>query len=72
MTGAILVVNAGSSSLKFQSFGLRGNGLERRLRGQMDGIGVRPRLRAVDGAGAVLIDRAFDPAAIADLPAAIG
>ena len=68
---AILVVNAGSSSLKFELFGVVGGGLERGVRGQMDGIGVRPRLRATDGAGAVLVDRRFEPADIGDLPAAI-
>ncbi|MBP7001110.1 acetate/propionate family kinase [Amaricoccus sp.] len=69
---AILVVNAGSSSLKFQIFGVRAGALERRVRGQVDGIGVRPRLRAADAAGVVLIDRAQAPAEIPDLPAAIG
>jgi acetate kinase len=68
---AILVVNAGSSSLKFQVFALRDGGLERRVRGQIDGIGPRPRLRAADGAGASLVDRSFEPAEVPDLPAAI-
>jgi acetate kinase len=68
---AILVVNAGSSSLKFELFGVAAGGLERGVRGQMDGIGVRPRLRATDGAGAVLVDRRFEPADIGDLPTAI-
>ena len=68
----ILVVNAGSSSLKFQSFGLVDGGLQRRVRGQVDGIGVRPRLRIVDAAGVVLIDRSHEAAEIPDLPAAIG
>ena len=69
---AILVVNAGSSSLKFQVFGLADGGLERRVRGQIDGIGVRPRLRAADGAGAVLVDRSYDRRPRSrDLPAAI-
>jgi acetate kinase len=68
---AILVVNAGSSSLKFQIFGLADGGLERQFRGQIDRIGVRPRLKAADGAGAALIDRAFEPADVPDLPAAI-
>ena len=48
---AILVVNAGSSSLKFQIFAVADGGLERQVRGQIDGIGVRPRLRAADGDG---------------------
>jgi len=68
---AILVVNAGSSSLKFQVFGLVNGGLERRVRGQMGGIGVRPRLRAADGTGAVLVDRSYERGEVGDLPAAI-
>jgi acetate kinase len=67
---AILVVNAGSSSLKFQVFGLRDGGLERLVRGQIDGIGTRPHLHATDGAGTVLVDRSFEAAALPDLPAA--
>ena len=43
----ILVVNAGSSSVKFQVFGSSGAAsLQRLIKGQMDGIGTRPRLRA--------------------------
>ena len=43
----ILVVNAGSSSVKFQVFAVDGDGrLRRQIKGQMDGIGSRPRLRA--------------------------
>jgi acetate kinase len=37
----------------------------------MEGIGVRPRLKAADGAGAVLVDRRFEKAEVGDLPAAI-
>ena len=68
---AILAVNAGSSSLKFQIFAVSGRDFERRVRGQLDGIGTRPRLRASDADGAVLIDRSWEPGALADLPAAI-
>ena len=68
---AILVVNAGSSSLKFQVFGIEGRALTRQVRGQIDGIGVRPRLRASGGDGETLVDRRFEVAAIPDLPAAI-
>ena len=43
----ILVVNAGSSSVKFQVFALEGpEGLEPFIRGEMDGDRSRPRLRA--------------------------
>jgi len=69
---AILVVNAGSSSLKFQVFEIRSGNLVRQVRGQIDGIGVRPRLRAIGPDGTALVDRAFDAAALPDLPAAIG
>lgn len=68
---SILVINAGSSSLKFQVFAIVDGGLERRLRGQMDGVGGRPHLKASDGDGESLVDRAYDAAEIADLPAAI-
>lgn len=55
MSETILVINAGSSSLKFQLFALNGRGgLERRLKGQIEGIGVDPHLIAKDAAGVVL------------------
>ena len=66
----ILVLNAGSSSLKFQIFAIGPTGLERQVKGQIDGIGVHPRFRAADAAGAVLIDERPDVRAIPDLPAA--
>ncbi|WP_442582788.1 acetate/propionate family kinase [Mesorhizobium sp. ASY16-5R] len=69
---AILVVNAGSSSLKFQIFSIDGEHLTRQLRGQIDGIGTRPRLRAVSGDGSPLVDRQYAASEIADLPAASG
>jgi acetate kinase len=68
---SILVVNAGSSSLKFQVFAIADGGLERRVRGQLDGVGGKPRLKAADGAGESLADRTFTAAEIPDLPAAI-
>jgi acetate kinase len=67
----ILVVNAGSSSLKFQLFDVVAGAPRRRIRGQLDGIGVHPRLRATDAAGAILVDRADSPTTILDLPTAI-
>ena len=68
----ILVVNAGSSSLKFQLFENEpGPRVKRLLKGQLDGIGVRPRLRATKGDGAIAIDRMFSPEEVRDLPAAI-
>ena len=69
---AILVVNAGSSSVKFQVFGLAAAADPRRLvKGQMDGIGTQPRLRAESGDGSSLIDKSYAPREIADVAAAI-
>jgi acetate kinase len=69
----ILVVNAGSSSVKFQIYGLGASGDPQRLiKGQIDGVGARPRLRAETRDGSQLIDKSYAPDEIADLPAAIG
>jgi acetate kinase len=68
----ILVVNAGSSSVKFQVFAVDGGGrLHRQLKGQMDGIGSRPRLRATDASGGKLAERAYPIEAVEDVPAAL-
>ncbi len=70
---AILVVNAGSSSVKFQIFALVNGGVPKRLvKGQMDGIGTRPRLRAESSDGSSLVDKLYRPDEIPDVPAAIG
>ncbi len=69
----ILVVNAGSSSVKFQVFSVEGEGKLRRLiKGQMDGIGSRPRLRASGADSDPLADRAYPIEAVPDVPAAMG
>jgi acetate kinase len=62
----ILVVNAGSSSVKFEVFATSGGKLDRLLEGQMNGIGVRPRLRARGADGAVLIDRSYTAEEVGD------
>ena len=68
----ILVVNAGSSSVKFQVFAVDADGrLQRQLKGQMDGIGSRPRLRATGANGNALADRAYPIEAVADVSAAL-
>src|SRR5262245_23579107 len=68
----ILVVNAGSSSVKFQVFGVNGDGgLRRQLKGQVDGIGSLPRLRATGASGDTLADRAYPIDRILDVPAAL-
>jgi len=68
----ILVVNAGSSSVKFQVFGIevRGN-LQRLIKGQIDGIATRPRLVARSSDGSSLIDKSYPADQVPDVPAAI-
>jgi acetate kinase len=70
--GFVLVVNAGSSSLKFSLFGVDGAaGLQLAARGQVDGIGSRPRLAVRDGAGAVLESRELAPAGMREVKDAV-
>ena len=65
----ILVVNAGSSSVKFQVFAVDGDGrLRRQIKGQMDGIGSRPRLRATGVSVDTLADRAYPIESVPDVP----
>ena len=68
---AILVINAGSSSLKFQVFatGVSGD-LDCLVKGQMDGIGSRPRLQAAGPDKKPLIDQSYPAEKVPDLPAA--
>ncbi|MCJ9699521.1 MULTISPECIES: acetate/propionate family kinase [unclassified Bradyrhizobium] len=69
----ILVVNAGSSSVKFQVYSVEGEGkLRRQIKGQVDGIGSRPRLRASGANGNPIADRAYPIEAVPDVPAAMG
>jgi acetate kinase len=73
MMDTILVVNSGSSSLKFQVFEIAGPAMLKRLvKGQLDGIGTQPRLRVRGPNDAVLIDRTYVPEAVGDVSAAIG
>jgi acetate kinase len=68
----ILVVNAGSSSVKFQVFELKqGNDLKRQVKGQIDGVGSRPRLRASAADGKALVDRTYENEAIRDVTVAL-
>jgi acetate kinase len=73
MSETILVVNAGSSSIKFQLFSVDGGDqLQRRLKGQIEGIGVHPHLIAKGVGGETLIDQTWPGADAADVPAALG
>jgi acetate kinase len=68
----ILVVNAGSSSLKFQVFGIEpGQSLKRLIKGQIDGIGNHPRLCAASSDGASVVDHSFERDAVPDLSSAL-
>ncbi len=70
--GSILVVNAGSSSLKFSLFRIDGSGdLQLAARGMVDGVGTRPQLSAKDAVGTTLIERAYSVAEIGSVPDAI-
>jgi acetate kinase len=72
MSETILVVNAGSSSIKFQLFSVgAGDRLQRLLKGQIEGIGVHPRLLAKGVGGETLIDQNWPGADVADVPAAL-
>jgi len=56
-----LVLNAGSSSLKFCVFCRpEEKGWQLEARGQIEGIGTAPRLGAKDGAGETIADQALD------------
>lgn len=58
MADRILVVNAGSSSIKFELFEVgAGDLLRSTLAGQLDGIGTHPHLKARRADGELLVDR---------------
>ena len=68
----ILVANAGSSSVKFQVFGVEeGQPLKRQIKGIAEGIGTHPKLQAKTAAGEVLVDRVYRNEAMPDVPAAL-
>jgi acetate kinase len=72
MSRTLLVVNAGSSSIKFQLFDLvGGDRLQLAFKGQLEGIGTRPHLAAKDAGGTVLIDETLPPHEAADLDTAL-
>jgi len=70
--GVLLVVNAGSSSLKFRGYQTDGRRrLDPLFRGQVEGIGPRPRLTVKDAADATLDDRALAQDEARDLAGAL-
>jgi len=57
MSEGLLVLNAGSSSVKFALYGREADGeLPLRFRGNLEGIGTRPRLSVEHAAGQKLVD----------------
>jgi acetate kinase len=72
MNDTILVLNAGSSSIKFQLFDVVAHDqLERRLRGQMAGVATRPRLVATNEIGETLLDRTWPAADVQSVSTAL-
>jgi len=59
VTDSIAVINAGSSSLKFSLFALRGDALEPVARGQAEGLFTAPKFVAKSAAGVVLAEKSW-------------
>ena len=60
MNQALLVINAGSSSIKFALFsGANATALERAYHGKIEGIGTAPHLVTFASSGAQLVDEGF-------------
>lgn len=71
MGNTIFVVNAGSSSIKFQLFSVTTDGqCDRLMKGQFDGVGSRPRLVAGDG-HTTLVDQSWPAGEIDGVPGAL-
>ncbi len=66
MSDAVLILNAGSSSIKFELFKVVGDHAETRLDGQMEGIGASPHLIARDMRRQVLADHRWPGPDVAD------
>jgi len=59
---AIIVLNAGSSSLKFSLYALAGTNLVLDVRGQIEGLLTAPRFVALDATGALIAERTWSAA----------
>jgi len=59
MADAIVVINAGSSSLKFSLFVVRAGDLALDVRGQIEGLYTAPRFVAKDGSGQPVAERTW-------------
>ena len=73
MSDLLLVLNAGSSSVKFGAFSYADGAVgDVVLKGRIDGIGIRPHLVARDAIGDLLVDRSYAEAEVRDHDQAIG
>ena len=68
---SVLVVNAGSSSVKFQVFSIGADSeLSTFLKGQIDGIGTRPHLRVATTNNTTVTDNFYDSDKVPDVATA--
>jgi len=71
MEDVVLVINAGSSSLKFCVYNAAADGWRLNTRGQIEGIGTAARFSARDDVGVRLADEALDKNEVRDAGAAL-
>jgi acetate kinase len=71
VTGRILVLNTGSSSVKFSLYDAAADDLAAEAHGELEGIGVRPHLHIKAPGGASLVERDCQPGEAADQEGAI-
>lgn len=71
MKDALLVLNAGSSSIKFSVFELIGGAPAVFVKGQIEGLNTAPRFIARDGSGETVAERQWDAGATLDHAGAI-
>ncbi len=62
MSDAILVINAGSSSIKFSLFLVHGESLDLFIGGQLEGLYTTPKFKAKDAAGAIVGEKQWGQA----------
>lgn len=61
MSAMILILNAGSSSVKFELFTMNGDQFSRCAEGQIESIGTAPRFVAKDSSGQILHEARWEP-----------
>jgi acetate kinase len=71
MSDTLLVLNTGSSSIKFQLFAISSAEPSRVFKGQIEGIGTQPRMRVADADGTVITECAFASGEAEDVASAM-